>query len=227
MNFIKIQDIVSNKFLKISDGTNLYGAGLTDIIIKMFGYGIFSVLIIICAIMIIKYFKQKNRKKIILWVCLIPAYLLVLFIITVIFDFAFVKTNELDKQKKYIQYNIDYTKEAYNLSNVKETEIKSSGTITEEDIIENQDILDNVNLLNSDSILTSLKEYQTNLGYYSFDTTKVDLYNINGISNLVYITPREIINNESKSYNNKTYEYTHGFGAIITSATQTDEIRKY
>ncbi|MBQ6817189.1 MAG: UPF0182 family protein, partial [Bacilli bacterium] len=37
----------------------------------------------------------------------------------------------------------------------------------------------------------------------------------------VYVTPREILN--SNMISNKTYEYTHGFGTIITSATKLDE----
>ena len=34
--------------------------------------------------------------------------------------------------------------------------------------------------------------------------------------------PREIENN-SISYNNKTYEYTHGIGQIVVSATHVEE----
>lgn len=49
------------------------------------------------------------------------------------------------------------------------------------------------------------------------------LYNINGSKNLAYVTPREIISNETRTYNNKTYEYTHGYGVITTSASETSE----
>ena len=36
----------------------------------------------------------------------------------------------------------------------------------------------------------------------------------------MYISPREIINNR-RTYNSKTYEYTHGYGLIFTSGTET------
>lgn len=39
---------------------------------------------------------------------------------------------------------------------------------------------------------------------------------------LVYLSPREIISSTG-TYNNKTYEYTHGYSTIITSATSTNE----
>ena len=35
----------------------------------------------------------------------------------------------------------------------------------------------------------------------------------------MYVSPREIINNK-RTYNSKTYEYTHGYGLILTSATE-------
>ena len=49
------------------------------------------------------------------------------------------------------------------------------------------------------------------------------LYDVNESKNLAYVTPREIISNETRTYNNKTYEYTHGYGVITTSASDTSE----
>ena len=39
---------------------------------------------------------------------------------------------------------------------------------------------------------------------------------------LLYVSPREI-KSSSSTYNNKTYEYTHGYGTIITSASRTSD----
>ena len=47
-------------------------------------------------------------------------------------------------------------------------------------------------------------------------------YKINGKDQLVYLAPREIAST-GRTYNNKTYEYTHGNGEIITSATQINQ----
>ena len=49
------------------------------------------------------------------------------------------------------------------------------------------------------------------------------IYNIKGKDLLIYITPREIVSNSTRTYSSKTYEYTHGFGVIINSATDTAE----
>ena len=59
-------------------------------------------------------------------------------------------------------------------------------------------------------------------GYYTYKTASLLNYNINGKNRLVYVSPREISNNQ-RTYNSKTYEYTHGYGLIYTSATSVTE----
>lgn len=51
----------------------------------------------------------------------------------------------------------------------------------------------------------------------------IGLYDINGKKVLSYVSPREILSNDTRTYNNKTYKYTHGYGAIITAASNTSE----
>ena len=68
----------------------------------------------------------------------------------------------------------------------------------------------------------SLKDTQTETGYYTYNNISLAKYKINGKEQLVYVAPREAENN-TISYNNKTYEYTHGIGQIIASATSVTE----
>ena len=222
ITLVKVQDVVNTKFLTLSDGTGLYGAGLIEATIKTWGYRIFAFVILISAIMAIINFKKENFKKIMKWLCLIPAYLLILFVVMISFDLIYVNKNELDKEKKYIAKNIEFTKNAYNI-NVDEIEIENSGTITKDEVNKNQDVINNVNILNENTVLENLEQYQTNSGYYSYDTTKPGIYNVEGKEELVYVSPREIISNDTRTYNNKTYEYTHGYGTIISSASSVDE----
>ena len=222
ITLVKVQDVVNTKFLTLSDGTGLYGAGLIEATIKTWGYRIFAFVILISAIMAIINFKKENFKKIMKWLCVIPAYLVILFVVMISFDLIYVNKNELDKEKKYIAKNIEFTKNAYNI-NVDEIEIENSGTITKDEVNKNQEVISNVNILNENTVLENLEQYQTNSGYYSYDTTKPGIYNVEGKEELVYVSPREIISNDTRTYNNKTYEYTHGYGTIISSASSVDE----
>ena len=113
---VNIQGVVCGKFLNLSNNTSLYGAGLIDVTIKVWGYRIFAFVILICAIMAIKYFRKEKFKKVMISLCGIPVYLVLLFVVMIGFDLIYVNSNELDKEKTYIEYNIDFTKNAYNIN---------------------------------------------------------------------------------------------------------------
>ena len=221
--FLNTFDIVLNEFmtLKNSLSTKIIGAGLNEITIKLWGYRILSIVIIISAILILKYVGKGKLKKLLTSIGIVPAYLVSMFFVLVLFNVVFVNNNKLDKEKQYIGYNINYTKQAYNLD-IDETEYSNSETITKQDLIENFDIINNIRLVDSETTLKNLNTLQTNSEYYSYRTTKLLNYAINGIDSLVYVSPREINTTDTSTYNNKTYEYTHGFGSVITYANTVD-----
>jgi len=222
LSIIMAQEVVLGRFMTTTNGTSLFGAGFVDVTIKKWGYVIFSIFIIICSIKALGKFKKGEYKKSVYTIIAIPAYLIVLFVTVLLADLIYIKPNQIDKEKIYIEQNIKYTKDAYNI-NIEEIEIENSGTITDEDIKNNSEVISNINIYNKQRIISHLEEYQTSLGYYTYNTTQVGLYNINGKKQLAYVSPREIISNETRTYNNKTYEYTHGYGVIMNSASTTSE----
>lgn len=205
-----------------SDGNvELTGANYTDSIIQRWGYTIFALIIVIFIWKAVRAFKRQDTKNIIKNLLIIPSYLVILFIAMIGFDLIFVGTNKLDKEKENISRNIENTKSAYNI-NVEEVSLQNSGTITEEEVKNNENIIDNIPIINQDIVLNTLSQNQTGTGYYSYRTANLANYNINGTNKLVYVSPREI-SNSGRTYTNKTYEYTHGMGQILTSATTTNE----
>lgn len=218
------QNIGTQKFMTLEQDSiaySLYGAGVADTTIQLWGYRILAVVIIISIFIAVKYIKLKQTKKILLSLMAVPIYMISMFLVLFAFQAFFVNSNELDKEKLNIAANIDYTKQAYNI-NVEEVNLKDEGTLTKSDIVNNSKLLDNIALVNRDIVLQDLNALQTNKGYYAYRNTQIAQKTINGEKKLVYISPREIISSEG-TYNNKTYEYTHGFGGIVTSATNIDE----
>lgn len=220
-NALNTQNIVTGKFLTLNNGTELTGAGVIESTIQLWGYLILSVIIVIAVIISVKFFVQNKMKKIVYPVAVVPIYLVTLFLVMVGYDCIFVKSNEFDKERKYISENIKSTQEAYNIK-VKETSIDYSGTIKEDEVEKNDDVIDNITIVNKDLVKKSLKDTQTETGYYTYNSVSLAKYNINGKDQLTYVAPREAENN-TISYNNKTYEYTHGMGQIIASATSVTE----
>ena len=218
--FLNSQNILFEKFINLRDTQNTYlnGAGFTSVTIKLWAYRILSFIIPISVFIAINAFKKKQTKKGILTLSIVPVYLVCMLILVAIVGLIFVNPNQLDREKKYIAYNINNTREAYNIK-IDEVEVQDAGTITKEDIDKNQDVLENIAIINSDTTLKTLMQYQTEKGYYTYLNASIGEYN----GNLTYITPREILTGANRTYSNKTYEYTHGFGVIATSATKTNE----
>lgn len=221
LTLLNTQNIILQKFITLEDDVELTGAGFTESTVKLWGYRIFAVVIVASIFTAIKYFKQSSMKKVLISLATLPVYLVSLFFVMVIFDAVFVNSNELDKEKQYIAYNIDYTKNAYGI-NVKEENLNYSGTITVDEVDNNEDILDNIAIINTDAVVKTLEDSQTNTGYYTYRNANIGKYNIDGKEKLVYLSPREISSGD-RTYNNKTYEYTHGYGEIITSASKSTE----
>ena len=222
---INTQNIVFGKILTIEGNIELTGAGYTEANIKLWGYVIFSVIMVISVWIAIRNFKKGNTKNILKNLSIIPIYLVTLFLVMIIFDSIFVNSNELDKEKKYISDNIKNTKDAYGI-NIEEVNLENSGTITEEQVDTNKNVIENIPIITKDTVIKTLEDSQTNTGYYSYRNASLAKYDINGQDKVVYIAPREITN-AGRTYNNKTYEYTHGIGQIIvdaTNATQTGTI---
>lgn len=221
ITILNIQNIMFGKILTVDGDINITGAGMTQATVQLWGYIVFAFVIIIFAYRAIRAFKKGNTSKVLKNLAVIPGYLVILFVVMIGFDLIYVNSNELDKEKEYIAENIKNTKNAYNI-NIEETNLQNSGTITQEEVDENSNIINNIPVISKDSVEETLQNNQTRTGYYVYPNVNLAKYNIDGNDSLVYLAPREITNS-GRTYNNKTYEYTHGMGEIIASATQSDK----
>lgn len=227
MTVLNTTEILTSKMLTIKDGSDstqnieITGAGYTEVMIQRWGYLIFAFVMIFSAIRASKGFKEDNTSKVLKNLAIIPGYLVVLFLVIIIFNVVFVNSNKLDKEKEYLAYNIENTKNAYKI-NIEEKSLENSGTITQKDVDENTDVINNIRIVNEDTVLKTLEDNQTGTGYYSYRNANIAQYKIAGQYKLVYVSPREI-KNSGRTYSNKTYEYTHGRGQIVASATDVSE----
>ena len=227
MTVLNTTDILTSKMLTIKDGSDstqnieITGAGYTEVMVQRWGYLIFAFVMIFSAIRASKGFKEDNTSKVLKNLAIIPGYLVVLFLVIIIFNVVFVNSNKLDKEKEYLAYNIENTKNAYKI-NIEEKSLENSGTITQKDVDENTDVINNIRIVNEDTVLKTLEDNQTGTGYYSYRNANIAQYKIAGQYKLVYVSPREI-KNSGRTYSNKTYEYTHGRGQIVASATDVSE----
>ena len=221
--FIKTQDIGFDKFLNLREDTtySIYGAGIVDTTIKLWGYRILPIIIILSVFMAIRAFNKGRTKKVIMWILVVPAYIILLLIVMAFTQIVFITPNELDNEKENIQNNINFTKEAYGINTEVFTIENGGETVTETSLENLKSTIENIVIVDENTVLKDLNAIQTEKGYYKYDTAKIASYRVNGKNQLVYISPREI-SIDNSTYNNQTYEYTHGYGIVVTSATSTD-----
>ena len=217
-------NIGNEKFMNIelSDGNiySLYGASQADSTVKLVGYIILAFLVSFSLIKAYNAVKKSSTKRVVGYILIVPIYLITLAIVLAIFS-GITGSSYLERNDKYIKANITLTKDAYSL-NANYKTINYSGTITSEELAVNNNIINNMPVVNAEKVIQEAKTTQTVKGYYTFRNTQIELYNLDKKPTLCYITPREISNNNA-SYSNKTYQYTHGYGTLVTLAGSTDE----
>ena len=220
---LSAQNIFTGTMVNLPDekSTPIIGAGMTDVTIKVWGYRVLSVVVAVSVIRLFRYIKKANFKQSMISIAIVPVYMLGLFIVMVGFQFAYVGKNELDSEKEFISYNIENTKEAYNIG-IEQENIREYEALTSNQVDNNKEVINNIPLVSKDITLTTIAEHQENSVYYSYDNTFLANYNINGIDELIYITPREILTDNTVSYNNKSLKYTHGYSMVVNSATEMD-----
>ncbi len=223
LTFISAENLSSQTFLSVGEGANtrsLVGAGVADIAIKVWGYRMLSILMILAVFIAIPaYYKQKHR-RLFMSIISVPAYLVLLILMLIGYDKVFVNSNEYEKEKSYIAYNIENTRNAYGI-NIEDIDVSDNGTITDDELETYSQVISNINTNNKEQLLNLLNNTLTNKGLYKYSSASMGIYDVKGEQKLVYISPREITSAEN-SYTNSTYENTHGYGVVVKSASETD-----
>ena len=221
-NFLSHQDILIGDMLQKESvkGAYLTGAGFLDVNIKLWIYRIISIVIIIAVYNFIRGIKKEESKKILFSIILIPAALIVVFIVNVAIDSIFLRGNDIDREKEYILQNIRATEEAYNI-NVENKEIAKGTDITSEKIKKDSELIEKLPMVTPDVVKETLENNTDN-------KEKKSLYKY-GNPNLVkngdaydYLTTREI-DDKDKTLTNKIYKYTHGNFGILTSSSKVNK----
>jgi len=202
-----------------------FGASYTDVHIKILA---FKVLIFVSLGMAVLFFLNsfKPRMKVI-WISggiWIGAVLLFANILPVVVQKFVVKPNELAKESPYIDYNIDYTRRAYNLNKIKEVDFPVSDKLTMEDIKKHDVTIQNIRIWDERPLLQTYRQIQSIRLYYDFNNVDVDRYLINKQLRQVMLSARELVVNQlppqANTWVNRHLVYTHGYGLALSPVNE-------
>jgi hypothetical protein len=130
-----------------------------------------------------------------------------------------VKPNELVREKPYIVYNTDLTRQAYGLNRVAQREFPAETTPEAADPEHNQATLQNIRLWDWRALQDTLRQIQEIRTYYDFPDIDIDRYEIDGTTREVMLATRELnvekLPESSRNWINEKLIYTHGYGITM------------
>lgn len=135
-----------------------------------------------------------------------------------------VKPNESSTERPFIQNNIKSTLSAYRLNDVEIRDFTPERVPSDISIPGIQAILRNVPVWDGDLLDDVFKQLEELRTYYDFPGVDVDRYTVNDIYQQVFLSARELNQSQlpegARNWINEHLSYTHGYGAVMTPASQ-------
>ncbi len=130
-----------------------------------------------------------------------------------------VKPNQLVREKPYIVFNTNGTRQAYGLDRVTQREFPADTTVEAADPSNNQATLQNIRLWDWRALQDTLRQIQEIRTYYDFPDIDIDRYDLEGTTREVMLAARELnvdkLPESSRNWVNDKLIYTHGYGITM------------
>ena len=213
--------------LVLSESGLYYGATYTDINARKPGLAILTFISFASAILMIANIYKKDLKIIIAGFAL---WIIALLFLTIAWPNAMqrftVNPNEFGKEEISLNNNIEFTRQAYGLSepNLMRQSYPVNPEISSDIIEQNIKTLDNIRLWDDDPLSDVYRQIQLIRPYYGFKDADVDRYTINNDYRQVMLAAREVdqskLEPQAQTWINKKLIYTHGFGFAMSPVTE-------
>jgi len=207
--------------LLFSQVGKFYGAGYAAVHSKLLAFRVAEVISFIAgALLLFNVFKRSFKLPVIVMLTIIPVYFILGTIVPSLQQRFVVVPNELDKEKPFIQNNIDFTRLAYGINKVEEIPFENKRELSYKDLTDNKATLESVRLWDWRPLKQTYKQLQELKQYYFFNDVDVDRYTIDGKKIAVNLSARELsiegLGGNSQTWQNKHLIYTHGYGAVMS-----------
>jgi len=145
-------------------------------------------------------------------------------VIPAFFNRVFVKPNELQLEKPYIQSNIALTQLAYNLHQITAKPFPAEQDLTFKTLEANKVTIDNIRLWDWHPLMDAYKQLQEIRTYYKFHDVDIDRYWLDGAYQSVMLSARELktslLPTNAQTWVNSHVLFTHGNGVVMSPVTR-------
>jgi hypothetical protein len=125
--------------------------------------------------------------------------------------------NESDRERPYIELNIQQTRAAFGLEAVDDKRFPANDALSDKDVADNEGTIDNVRVWDPSQLHPIYQRQQAIRTYYDFDDVDIDRYEIDGKTTQVMLAGREVDATRlpgAESWVNQKLTYTHGYGIV-------------
>ncbi|MED5405602.1 MAG: UPF0182 family protein [Chloroflexota bacterium] len=221
---IAVGHVVAIYGLVVSAGGLVAGAGYTDIHAKIPVLWLMTAIASLAAAAFFTSHYFGGLRLMIgsssLWVIMV---LLANLALPALFQRFQVDPNEFEKEKVYIERNIESTRIAYQLDQVERISVPAVGNLDADVIRENPAVIENIRLWDVEPLQDAYNQLQFMELYYNFLNMDSDRYVLDGKLRQVLLAARELdpdnLPVDARNWVNRRLQYTHGYGLAMSPAT--------
>jgi uncharacterized membrane protein (UPF0182 family) len=202
-----------------------FGASYTDVHVRIPAFRVLMVISLLWSIFLMYSAYRLNMKLLLIsggvWVIAILALGNGLPLLVQQFV---VKPNELAKESAFIAHNIEFTRKAYNLNNIKEVDFTINEALSAEEVRGHDVTIQNIRVWDERPLLQTYRQIQAIRLYYDFNNMDVDRYMIDNTYRQVMLAARELVVNQlppqANTWVNRHLIYTHGYGLAMSPVNE-------
>ena len=203
----------------------VFGASYADMHAQLPAQWILLTVVLICIVIILVSILRRNFR----WPLYgIGGWILASIIIGGVFPGLVqrfqVQPNELVRETPYIEYNIQFTREAFALGRVEEQSFPAEAAPSPQDIAQNEVTINNIRLWDHRPLKDTYNQIQSFRLYYDFHDVDVDRYVIDGEYRQVMLSARELsaekLAGQAQTWVNRRLQFTHGYGITLSPVNE-------
>jgi len=210
----------------------MYGAGYTDVTLRLPAYTVLSILAVVLGVGLLGLALQRQWRSVRAWSVLLRwvsmlmlVAIVLLWILPPLVQWAVVRPNELDRERPYLQHTIASTRRGFDLDSIQVETFNPNYNLTYARLQANPLTVRNIRLWDTRPLLRTNRQLQQIRPYYRFYDADIDRYPIPGESSAitsqqVLISARELdyssVPPEAKTWVNEHLVYTHGYGFTLS-----------
>ena len=200
----------------------VYGAGYTDVHARLVALQILSVVAVIAGILaLVNIYRRGITLPAAALIILIGASFIIGVIYPAIFQKLYVAPNQIARESRYITYNIQSTRKAFNLDTIDVRDFAALNNLTAQDIQRNRPTINSIRLWDYRPIQATYNQLQALGQYYEIENVDIDRYTVNTDLRQVMLAARELSPDAAeqagvRTWVNTHFQYTHGFGAVMS-----------